>query len=102
MSARLVGNDGIAPDHRLPGGSFLLQVSGEEPRRVEHRDQGLVLELLVPAEPKESLPGSRLPSATSSASVLAGTEGWTQITSGATTPRATGTKSRSALYARFL
>ena len=31
--------------------------------------------LPVPADPNESLPGSRLPSATSSASVLAGTEG---------------------------
>src|SRR5437870_2043260 len=46
MSARLVRNDGIAPDHRLPCGSFLLQMSGEELRRVEHRDQGLVIELL--------------------------------------------------------
>src|SRR5260221_14488274 len=42
----LVRNDGVAADHRLPGGSFLFQVSGEELRRVEHGDQGLVLELL--------------------------------------------------------
>src|SRR4030088_1646577 len=42
----LVRHDGVAADHRLPGGSFLFQVSGVELRRVEHRDQGLVLELL--------------------------------------------------------
>src|SRR6267143_2839874 len=42
----LVRHDGIAADHRLPGGPFLFQVSGEELRRVEHRDQGFVLELL--------------------------------------------------------
>src|SRR5882757_197663 len=42
----LVRHDGVAADHRLPGGSFLFQVSGIELRRVEHGDQGLVLELL--------------------------------------------------------
>src|SRR5712692_2131105 len=41
----LVRHDGVAADHRLPGGSFLFQVSGEELRGVEHRDQGFVLEL---------------------------------------------------------
>src|SRR5258707_5579372 len=42
----LVRHDGVAADHRLPGGSFLFQVSGVERRRVEHRGQGLVLGLL--------------------------------------------------------
>src|SRR6266571_7410099 len=41
-----VRHDGVAADHRLPGGSFLFQVSGEELRGVEYRDQGFVLELL--------------------------------------------------------
>src|SRR5438552_1065410 len=50
MSAGLIRDDGIAADHRLPSGSFFLQVSGEELRGVEHRDQGLVLEL--PGEPR--------------------------------------------------
>src|SRR6267143_2656461 len=42
----LVRHDGVASDHSFPGGSFLFQVSGEELRRVEYRDQGFVLELL--------------------------------------------------------
>src|SRR6266852_7944104 len=46
----LIRHDGVAADHRLPGGSLLFQVSGEELRGVEHRDQGLVLEL--PGEPR--------------------------------------------------
>src|SRR6266852_7717280 len=51
MSAlSLVRHDGVAAYHRLPGGSFLFQVSGEELRGVEYRDQGFVLEL--PGEPR--------------------------------------------------
>src|SRR6267378_2061657 len=42
----LIRHDGVASDHSFPGGSFLFQVSGEELRRVEYRDQGFVLELL--------------------------------------------------------
>src|SRR5882762_1033448 len=44
MSACLVGNDGIAPDHGGPGRLFLFQVRSELLRRVEHRDQGMVLD----------------------------------------------------------
>src|SRR5258708_36864717 len=46
----LVRHDGVAADHRLPGGPFLFQVGGEERGGVEHRDPGFVLEL--PGRPR--------------------------------------------------
>src|SRR5258708_25504775 len=55
----LVRHDGVAADHRLPGGSFLFQVSGQELRGVEHRDQGLVLELFREARPRHRPPDLR-------------------------------------------
>src|SRR5258706_68192 len=40
----LVRHDGVAADHRLPRGSFLFQVGGEERGGVEHPDQGFAPE----------------------------------------------------------
>ena len=86
-----------------PDGSAQV-IDVETPPGLQGQRSGVGHLATVPASPGQPTgrAASRAASAMRAGSVFTGTEGWLAMTRGLTTPRATGVKSRSTLYGRFL